>query len=296
MKSHRIKTCRVLASLAAAFAGVLALGAPAFAQNASFPDTPKNHWAYQAVTDLANKGYVKGYPNGKFFGGRVLTRYEFATVIDRMVQELDDLSQKVANGQAPATPTGAQVTQDDLNRIQGLVDSFKEQLTAIQSSAAMQAAQFQGEIDKLHSEITAVKTEADNSYGAGSGRKFAISGYVQARYIQSASSNSKNFPQGQPAASSPYNGNYAAGGNNESFVVRRARLRVNGQINKNSAYAVQIDLSGFANNSPSSSSNSSNASVSSREAWVSYTPGSGDTSRNPTFEAGQFSNPFGFVL
>jgi len=64
---------------------LFALGAaasPALAQSVSFPDMPANHWAYQAVQDLADKGFVKGYPDGKFLGKRELTRYEFASVIE----------------------------------------------------------------------------------------------------------------------------------------------------------------------------------------------------------------------
>ena len=46
--------------------GSALVSAPTYAQGATFPDVPANHWAYQAVTDLANKGYVLGYPNGQF--------------------------------------------------------------------------------------------------------------------------------------------------------------------------------------------------------------------------------------
>jgi hypothetical protein len=31
-----------------------------------FPDVPKHHWAYQAVTDLKQKGILLGYPSGRF--------------------------------------------------------------------------------------------------------------------------------------------------------------------------------------------------------------------------------------
>ena len=49
---------------------VIGGAAPAQAQGTQFPDVPANHWAYQAVMDLANKGYVKGYPDGQFLGKR----------------------------------------------------------------------------------------------------------------------------------------------------------------------------------------------------------------------------------
>src|SRR5207244_1016178 len=63
---------------------------PVAAQNAP-PDVPPGHWAYEAVRDLANKGLVKGYPDGKFLGKRTLTRYEMATIIQRLLQTVDDM-------------------------------------------------------------------------------------------------------------------------------------------------------------------------------------------------------------
>ena len=50
-----------------------------------FPDVPKNHWAYDYVTRLAKAGMLEGYPDGEFKGDRMMTRYEFATVIYRAI-------------------------------------------------------------------------------------------------------------------------------------------------------------------------------------------------------------------
>ena len=51
-----------------------------------FPDVPNNHWAYAAVSDLSRRGLVEGYPDGTFGGDRMLTRYEFAQVVYRAIQ------------------------------------------------------------------------------------------------------------------------------------------------------------------------------------------------------------------
>lgn len=50
-------------------------------RNINFPDVPENHWAYTYVKTLADKGYLKGYPDGEFKGDRALTRYEYAAII-----------------------------------------------------------------------------------------------------------------------------------------------------------------------------------------------------------------------
>lgn len=56
------------------------------AQNVDFPDVPKDHWAYTYVKTLADRGYLKGYPDGEFKGNRTMTRYEYAAIIYRALQ------------------------------------------------------------------------------------------------------------------------------------------------------------------------------------------------------------------
>ena len=51
-----------------------------------FPDVPSNHWAYEAISDLSRRGLVEGYPDGTFGGDRLLTRYEFAEIVYRAIQ------------------------------------------------------------------------------------------------------------------------------------------------------------------------------------------------------------------
>ncbi|MDD3656627.1 MAG: S-layer homology domain-containing protein [Atribacterota bacterium] len=69
--------------LALALVLVFALAIPALAN--PFVDVPLNHWAYDAVQTLAAKGVVIGYPDGTFGGQRMLTRYEFAEAIARVL-------------------------------------------------------------------------------------------------------------------------------------------------------------------------------------------------------------------
>lgn len=61
-------------------------------QNTVFPDVPENHWAFEAVNDLAKRGLIIGYEDGMFKGDRVLTRYEFAEVIHRAIQRAKEIN------------------------------------------------------------------------------------------------------------------------------------------------------------------------------------------------------------
>ena len=51
-----------------------------------FPDVPENHWAYEYIAKLAGNGIIKGYPDGSFAGNRMMTRYEFAALLYRAME------------------------------------------------------------------------------------------------------------------------------------------------------------------------------------------------------------------
>jgi hypothetical protein len=64
-------------------------------QNTVFPDVPENHWAFEAVDDLAKRGLIIGYEDGMFKGDRVLTRYEFAMIVERAIQKAKELNTSI---------------------------------------------------------------------------------------------------------------------------------------------------------------------------------------------------------
>ena len=55
-------------------------------KDVTFPDIPQDHWAYSYVKSLADRGLLEGYPDGEFKGDRTMTRYEFAAIIYRALQ------------------------------------------------------------------------------------------------------------------------------------------------------------------------------------------------------------------
>lgn len=90
----------------------MALGVTASAYAANpFSDVPAGHWAYDAVTELADAGIIDGYPNGTFGGNKLMTRYEMAQIVAKAMakganvdalaaefaDELESLGVRVAN-------------------------------------------------------------------------------------------------------------------------------------------------------------------------------------------------------
>ncbi len=66
-----------------------------------FPDVPANHWAYEYIAKLAGNGILEGYPDGTFGGDRLMTRYEFATMLYRAIEKGAALEERIINEFAP---------------------------------------------------------------------------------------------------------------------------------------------------------------------------------------------------
>lgn len=77
-------------ALVAAILAATAMSATtAFAATNPFKDLPKDHWAYDAVTMLANDGVLEGYSDGNFNGDKLMNRYEMAEIVSKAMAKYD---------------------------------------------------------------------------------------------------------------------------------------------------------------------------------------------------------------
>jgi hypothetical protein len=279
-------------------------------------DVPREHWAYPAVEDLASKGLIKGYPpDGKFFGKRTVTRYEMATIIQRVLARVDELlGKKQDKGEQP--PAG--VTKAELDEVRRLVNEYKMELTVMgtdlqkvkdqigelndkvnaaqqtadaASAAAIKASadavalrkelgDFRGELKDVREALRAKSGEIDALSKDYKAHK--ISGYIQGRFEAFDTGRTNLFtPTGSGGTGQlPTNGGPSVGGPWNGFLVRRARLKVSGPISANTDYGLQIDA-------PSTSA----VNVKEAYALISRFPAKG-----LSLKAGQFGVPFGYEL
>ncbi|HYM70628.1 MAG TPA: S-layer homology domain-containing protein, partial [bacterium] len=151
-------------AVAVATALVFAMVAPAFAQ--PFADVPTNHWAYDAIAELAAKGLIEGYPDGTFKGDRAMTRYEMAMVVARLLARIESI-------QIPA-PVPPEVRKADLDAIQRLVNEFRAELAAL----GVRTTAIEEELNAIKARLDNVRITgglrfredlARNSYGSGTG-------------------------------------------------------------------------------------------------------------------------------
>jgi hypothetical protein len=243
-------------------------------------DVPRDHWAYEAVEQLAARGLVKGYPpDGRFFGQRTVTRYEMASVVLRVIRQIDDIYQKKADRPDAPPPTADALTRERLEQLRRLTDEFRTELNIIGADlktlrgqmaalsnrvdetrrAAERASQDAGaarraaddakavsestrnEVKELRNTLTLTKGEVDRL--TKEQRAHRIGGYIQARFegLEGGGSSLFNPAGSGGTGQTPTTGGPAVGGPRYGFSVRRARLRLSGPVSPRTDYQLQID-------------------------------------------------------
>lgn len=147
-----------------------AMVAPAFAQSDAFPDTPENHWAYDALKEMKNNGLLVGYPDGLFRGPRPASRYEMAVAIhatykhlknitDGLDSRISDLKRQVDNIK-PGTGGASQQDVDNLKRglseLQGQLGNMKAWGDDIANLKKL-ASTFEKELSSMGVDVEALK-------------------------------------------------------------------------------------------------------------------------------------------
>ncbi len=72
-----------LATVLTGFIMTSGAASTAFAATNPFEDVPADHWAYDAVAQLAADGVIEGYGDGTYRGDREITRFEMAQMVAR---------------------------------------------------------------------------------------------------------------------------------------------------------------------------------------------------------------------
>ena len=81
-------------ALMAAVLAATTLSSTAFAAQNPFKDLPEGHWAYDAVTMLAEDGVLEGYGDGTFRGTKTMNRYEMAQIVAKAMEKYDNVQPK----------------------------------------------------------------------------------------------------------------------------------------------------------------------------------------------------------
>ncbi len=253
-----------------------------------FDDIKPDHWAYESVEKLAEKGLVLGYPDGKFLGGRSLSRYEMATIIARIIEMIEsehaDMNSRIqaaaTKGTTVKTEDGKVVpaaTPEDVAALRKLIDEFKVELTVIGTDLS----KLKEDVSAMKDDMETVKATVSDPEGALQTavadikglKSVKFSGYIQARW------------ESGKATSATANDNY------NGFFLRRARFKLaatkgNTQIVLNPNFG----SSGYRNRTDGIAIQGTDAE---KDYYIQYNF-MGDAAIGPSIWIGQFNWPFGY--
>jgi cell division protein FtsB len=101
---------------------VVALMSTAAAMAAEPKDVPADHWAYQAVKQLIDQGYLQLYQDQTFQGNQPVDRYTLATVVAKILNE-------IASG-------GVGTNRNDVKILRELTNEVRQELVKVISDSS----------------------------------------------------------------------------------------------------------------------------------------------------------------
>ena len=128
-------------SIIASSAMILATSTLAFAE--PFSDVPANHWAYEAVNSMVEKGIIQGYPDNTFKGNTSVTRYQMAMMTAQALASISDGRGNVAGS--------------DLNELEKLTTEFADELTLL----GVKITNLEDDMQDLKDGVTGLKKDMD---------------------------------------------------------------------------------------------------------------------------------------
>ncbi len=137
-----------------------------------FVDVPKDHWAYDDIKYLADRGIITGLPGGKYNGSQPLTRYDAAALIARAIKYMQNNPESV-------TPQDLDTLKDLIFKVSDRLSSLETKVNGLQggnnSALANQVAQNKQAIASLQSQVGAMAQNDTSKLASRVNANFIIS-------------------------------------------------------------------------------------------------------------------------
>ena len=113
--------------------------------SAPFTDIQANHWAYEAVNQMAEKGIIQGFPDGTFKGKQNVSRYQLAMITAKMLANVEQ------NG------TGS-LAKSDLQTLEKLTVEFADELATL----GIKTTSLEDDMNVLKRDLSTLKNDVDS--------------------------------------------------------------------------------------------------------------------------------------
>jgi hypothetical protein len=123
-----------------------------------FTDVQPSDWAYQALSNLVERyGCVAGYPNGTYGGGKAMTRFEAAALLnaclDRVTETTDELKRLLSE------------FDTELTVLTSRVDGLESKIGQLQATQFSTTTKLKGEVNFVLGGVPGLLTNAGTDVG-----------------------------------------------------------------------------------------------------------------------------------
>lgn len=100
-----------------------------------FTDVPPEHWAREAVEKLKEEGIIEGFSDRTFRGNEVITRYEIAIIVAKILERLERLEEGISRGKTSLSEKTEtkKLSPQAKESLEKLAEEFKPEIEAIKS-------------------------------------------------------------------------------------------------------------------------------------------------------------------
>lgn len=130
-----------------------------FVSAATIKDISKDHWAYQSVKKLVDKGLLQLYEDDTFRGTDKVSRYQLAVIAARILEEIDSGTVNASAQDMKLLRKLSVEFQEELVSLAVQGDAFSKQIKAIEQKNVIQD-EFMTEIKDV--DISTLKTEIES--------------------------------------------------------------------------------------------------------------------------------------
>lgn len=124
-------------------------------------DVPKGHWAREAVEKLLEDGVLENYPDKTFKGDQVVTRYELAQVVYKIIERVEKL-EMIISGAVPGKKGEKKLSAEDLALVESLKKEFKPEVESLGKKIGKletKVTEMEKDLKKQEKELKGVKTD-----------------------------------------------------------------------------------------------------------------------------------------
>ena len=123
-----------------------------------FSDVQPSDWAYQALNNLVERyGCVAGYPNGTYGGGRAMTRFEAAALLNACLDRVTEVTDELKKLQAEFA--------QELAVLRGRVDGLEAKVGELEATQFSTTTKLRGEATFVLGGVPGLETNAGGNVG-----------------------------------------------------------------------------------------------------------------------------------